>query len=79
MNVLNFQRSIGIVCMSYYTYGDYVYINNIYNAPEEQHIQSILETSPDLYLTSLSKLMDESLQDLPMLFVEKMIKTWRFE
>ena len=65
--------------MPSYTYGDYVYINNKYDAPEEHHIQSILKTHPDIYITSLSKLMDESLQYLPKLFVDKMIKYWMFE
>ena len=60
--------------MTYYTYGDYVYINNIYDAPEEHHIHSILKTHPYIYITSLSKLMDESLQDLPELSFDIMIK-----
>ena len=60
--------------MPYSTHGDYVYINNIYDAPEEHHIHSILKTHPDIYITSLSKLMDESFQYLPELFVDKMIK-----
>ena len=65
--------------MPSYTYGGYVYINNIYDAPEEHHINSILNTHPDIYITSLSKLMDESLQDFHKLFVDKMTKTWMFE
>ena len=65
--------------MPSYKYGDYVYINNIYDAPKEHHIHSIFKTYPDIYMTSLSKLMDESFQDLPKLFVDKMIKTWMFE
>ena len=65
--------------MSYYTYGDYMYINNENNAPEEHHIQSILKTKPDIYITSLSKLMDESLKYLPTLFVDKMINFLMFE
>ena len=60
--------------MPYYTYGNYVYINNKYYASKEHHIKSILKTHSDIYITSLSKLMDESLQDLPKLFVDKMIK-----
>ena len=65
--------------MPYYTYRDYVYINNEYDEPEEHHIKSILKTQPDIYITSLSKLVDESLQDFPELFVDRMIKTYIFE
>ena len=53
---------------------DYVYIKNDNDAPEEHHIQSILEIKSDIYITSLSKFMYESLKDLPRLFVDKMIK-----
>ena len=65
--------------MLYYIYGDYVYINKIYNAPEEHNIYSILKTHSDLYLTSFLKLMDESLQYLTKLFICKMIKNLMFE
>ena len=60
--------------MPYYTYGDYLYINNENNAPEEHHIQSILKTKSGIYITSLSKLMGETLKYLPSLFVDKIIK-----
>ena len=53
-----------------YTYGDYVYINKKYYAPEEHKIKSIFKTQPDIYKTSLSKLMDESFQHLPKLFFD---------
>ena len=46
-------------CMPSYTYGEYVYLNNGYDEPEENHFQSILKTQSDIYITSLSKLMDE--------------------
>ena len=59
--------------MPYYTYGDYVYINKKYDTPEEHHIHSILKTHPDIYIISLLKLIYQSLQDLPKLFVDKMI------
>ena len=62
-----------------FTYGDYVYINNENNAPEEHHIQSILKTKSDIYITSLQKLMNESLKYLTKLFVGKIIKEWMFE
>ena len=63
--------------MRSYTYGYDVYINNKYDAPEEHHIESISKTNQDIYI--LSKLMDESLQDFPMLFFDKMIKYWMFK
>ena len=62
-----------------YTYGYYVYINNKYDAHEENHIQSILKTQSYIYITSLSKLMDKSQQDLPNSFVDKMTKEWMFQ
>ena len=57
--------------MPYYPYGDYVYINNENDAPEEHHVQPILKIKPDIYITSLSKLMYESFKDFPKLFVDK--------
>ena len=51
-----------------------MYINNKNDTPGEYHIQSIFKTQPDIYITSLSKLMDESLKYLPELFFDKMIK-----
>ena len=60
--------------MPYYTYGGYVYINNKYDKSEEHYIQSILKTQPDIYIASLSKFIDELLQDLTKVFVDKMIK-----
>ena len=65
--------------MLYYTYANYVYINNKYDAPEENHINSILKTLPNINIISLSKLIEESLQDLPKLFVDKIIKDWMFD
>ena len=48
-----------------YIYRDYVYININYDVPEEHGIQLILKTQSDIYITSLSKLMDESMQYFP--------------
>ena len=56
-----------------------MYINNKYDAPEENHINSILKTLPNINIISLSKLIEESLQDLPKLFVDKIIKDWMFD
>ena len=60
--------------MPAYTCGYYVYFNNKKYAPEEHHIQSILKTKTNIYITSLSKLMDKTLKYLTKLFVDKMIK-----
>ena len=65
--------------MPSYTYVDHVFINNKNYSPEEHHIQSILKTQSGIYITSLLKLMDESLKYLTKLFVDKMIKEWMFE
>ena len=71
---IEFSEKCCIGCMTAYTYGDYVYFNNENNAPEEHHIQSILKTKSDIYITLLSKLMDETLKYLRKLFVDKIIK-----
>ena len=71
---IEFLEKYCIGCMPAYTYGDYVYFNNKKNAPEEHHIQSILKLKQYIYITSLSKLMDETLIYLPKLFADKMIK-----
>ena len=63
-----------IECIPDYTYGDYVSFNNKNDAPDENHIQSILKTNINIYRTSFSKLMYKKLQYLPKLFVDKMIK-----
>ena len=74
MNIWHFQKENCIGCIPAYTYGDYVYFNNENDAPEEHHIQSILKTKSNIYITLLSKLMDNTLKYLPKLFVDKMIK-----
>ena len=56
---LEFSKKCCMGCMPSYTYGGYVYINNICNTPEEHHIHSILKKHTDIYKTSLLKLMDE--------------------
>ena len=60
--------------MPTYTYGDYVYFNNIIDAPKEHHNKFILDQEPSFNITSLSNLMDEAWTLLHMLFVNKMIK-----
>ena len=49
-----------IGCMPSYIYGEYVYIINSIDAPKQHHNQLILNQEPDLYITALSKLMDET-------------------
>ena len=63
-----------IGCMTYYTYDDYVYFNNSIDAPKEHHNHFILNQKPDFYITSLSKLMDDTFTSLPKLFVFEMKK-----
>ena len=65
--------------MPSYTYCDYVYINYNNDAPKEHHIQPTLKKKSDIYITSLSKLMGESLTYFTKLFVDKIIKKWMFE
>ena len=59
--------------MTDYTYGHYVYFNNIIDSPKD-HNQFILNQEPDFYITSLFNFMDETFTLLPELFVDKMIK-----
>ena len=60
--------------MPAYTYGDYVYFNKNIDAPNEHHNNSVLNHTPYFYITSLSKLMDDTFTQLPQSFVEQMIK-----
>ena len=76
---MEFSEKCCIWCTPAYTYGDCVYFDNKNDAPEEYHIQSILKTKNNIYITSLSKLMYETLKYLPKLFVDKMIKEYMFE
>ena len=71
---MEFSEKCCIGYMPAYTYGDSVYFNNETDAPEEYHSISILETKANIYITSLLKLMDKTLEYLPMLFFDKMIK-----
>ena len=75
---IEFSNKCCIGCIPSYTYVYCVYINKEYVAPEQHNIQSLFKTPSDMYITSLSKLMDESLQDLPKLFVHEIIKERMF-
>ena len=48
--------------MAAYTYGDYVYFNNITDTPNEHHNNFILYQIPDMYITSPPNLMDETFE-----------------
>ena len=62
-----------IGCITAYTYGDYVYFNNSIDEPKEHHNNFILNQEPDVYMTSLSKFMDDTFTFMPKLFVDKII------
>ena len=51
--------------MPAYTYGDYMYFNNSIDAPKEHHNQLTLNQEADFYITSLSKLTDDTFTSLP--------------
>ena len=57
-----------------YTYGDYIYFNNSIDAQKEHHNKFILNQETDFYITSLSKLIDDTFISLTGLFVDRMIK-----
>ena len=60
--------------MKNYTYGDLIYFNNNIYTPKEHNNNFILNQKPYFYITSLSKLMDDTSTSLPKLFVDEMIK-----
>ena len=60
--------------MSAYTYGDYVYFNNMTDTPNEHHNNFTLNQIPDFHITSPFNLMDDVFESLPNLSVDKMQK-----
>ena len=60
--------------MPVYTYGYYFYLNNSIDATKEHHNKLILHQEPDIYITSVSNFMYETLPFLPKLFINKMVK-----
>ena len=60
--------------MASYTYGDYVYFNNMTDIPNKHHNHSILNHIQDVYIISPLKFMDEIFESLPNLFVDVMPK-----
>ena len=63
-----------IECMKSYTYGDYIYFNNITDMPNEHHNKFILKHIQYMYITSPLKFMYEIFESLPNLFVKKFLK-----
>ena len=59
--------------MTGYTYADYNYFNNSIDEPKEHHNNLILNQKKYIYITSLSKLMDDTFKSLSKLFVDEMI------
>ena len=60
--------------MAYYTYGGYVYLNNMTDTTNEHHDNFILNQVLDFYITSLSNLMDGMFESFTKLFVDRMLK-----
>ena len=60
--------------MAAYIYGDYIYFENMIDTPNEDHNKLVLNQIPDFLITSPSKLMDETFESLPKLFVDRMQK-----
>ena len=50
---MEFSEKCCIGCMTAYTHGDCLYLNNVNDTPEEQHNKSILKTNTNNYITSL--------------------------
>ena len=71
---MQFSKIFLIGFMPDYTYGGYVYFNDIIDALKENHNRFILSQEPDFYTTSLSNLMDETLTLLRKFFFNKIIK-----
>ena len=62
--------------MGDYTYGNYVYFNNMTDTPNENHNHFILNQVPSFHITSPLKLMDDIFESLTKLSVNKMLKKW---
>ena len=65
-----------IGCIPAYTYGNYVYFNNIIDAPKEYNNNLTFNQKPHFNITSLSKLMDDTFTSSPKRFVDEMKKKW---
>ena len=60
--------------MPEYTYGGYVYFKNMTDTPNKNHHNFILNQIPDFHITSPFKLMDDIVESITKLFVDKMKK-----
>ena len=77
-NMWNFRKQCCKGCLPDYTYGNYVYLNNIIDAHKKHNNKFTFNQEQDFHRTSLSGLMCETLILLPKLFVIKMIKNgWK--
>ena len=56
---MNFSRNCCIDFMPHYTYGDYVYLKNMTDTPNEHHNHFILKQIPDFNISSPFKLCDD--------------------
>ena len=68
---MEFSKKYFIGCIPAYTYCDYVHLNNSIDAPKYHHNNFILNQEPFFYITSLSKLVDDTFTLLPHLYVDK--------
>ena len=60
--------------MADYTSGDYIYLKNMTDIPNEHHNRFVLNMIHGMYITPPLKFMDEIFEDLPNLFVDQMLK-----
>ena len=57
-----------------FTYCDYVYFNNNIDTTNEHYNHFILNHIPHFYITSLTKILDNTFPSFPELFVDDIIK-----
>ena len=62
--------------MTAYTFGDYIFFDDIIDVPKEHYNQLALNKETRFYKTSLSNLMDKTLALLPKLFINEMMNLW---
>ena len=74
MTVIHFFNKCCLRYIPDYTYGVYVYFICSIDELKEHHDNLILNQEPNFYITSLSKLMDDTFTSFPRLFVDEMIE-----
>ena len=57
---IKISKKCGMGYMSAYTYADYIDFRNMTDAPNEYHNHFILNQIPDFYITSMLKVMDDT-------------------